>query len=349
MSVHSGSLSDELVNVDDAEAREIASGIFDLDGSVVRFATEKDDTFRVDVRDGSRFILKIAHPGESADELSFQTGLLQHVAAEAPDLPVPRSFPDRQGCHIPSVTTRGGDVRRARLLSFMPGQPLSRTGASPEGRQKIGALLAALRFATAGFSHPADSRPLAWNVQNFVALEPLIRHVDNPWHRTQLNLALRRFEVIEPVLGSLRRQVLHNDFNTDNIVVDPDSQNFVTGIIDFGDAVRTAVAIDVSTAMMNQFPRTPQSPSSDIFADAYDVLRGYLEVADLTAEELALIPHLAMARVATRALLTTWRARLFPQNSAYILRNTEPGWGQLDWFMSRTPDQISRLLQSFAA
>jgi len=70
-------------------------------------------------------------------------------------------------------------------------------------------------------------------------------------------------------------------------------------------------------------------------------LRGYLRVADLTDEELSLLPHLVMARVVARALLTIWRARLFPDNAPYIMRNTDQGWQQLAWFMARSMDRIS--------
>ena len=45
---------------------------------------------------------------------------------------------------------------------------------------------------------------------------------------------------------------VHNDFSKSNIVVDHHSADFVTGIIDFGDAVKAAIAIDVATALLNQ-------------------------------------------------------------------------------------------------
>jgi Ser/Thr protein kinase RdoA (MazF antagonist) len=109
--------------------------------------------------------------------------------------------------------------------------------------------------------------------------------------------------------------------------------------------VRTAVAIDVSTALLNQLPRNAaEVPVEDLFADAGDVLGGYLSVAELTKAELQLITHLVMGRVLGRALITLWRAKLFPENSAYIIRNTEQGWAQLDWFLGRSVDELSSTL-----
>jgi Ser/Thr protein kinase RdoA (MazF antagonist) len=121
-------------------------------------------------------------------------------------------------------------------------------------------------------------------------------------------------------------------------VVNHASPDFVAGVIDFGDAVRTAIAIDVSTALLNQLPAPARE---DLFLEGRDILRGYLRHADLLENELALMPHLVMARVIARALLTIWRAGMFPENRTYIMRNTEQGWSQLDWFLSRSVDQIS--------
>ena len=341
-------LSAPYVNVTDEEAVRIARTHYDLDGSVVRFATEKDDTFRFEARDGNQFVLKIANPSEDQLELDFQVQLMRHVARVAPDLPVPRVCADTTGRTLFKVKTDSGSERFVRLMSYMAGTPLDRTTSSAIERERIGELLAQLRLATAGFAHAADSRILAWDVTHLLHLRHLLAYVEVPAHHAAAAACIERFETIAPALMECRTQVLHNDFNTSNIVVDHGAPGFVTGIIDFGDAVRTAIAVDVSTALMNQLPRNPPDDLSvDIFQPARDVVRGYLRHADLTDHELKLIPHLAMGRVVTRALLTTWRAQLFPENSAYILRHTPPGWLHLNWFLARSSEEISGLLSDF--
>ena len=119
----------------------------------------------------------------------------------------------------------------------------------------------------------------------------------------------------------------------------------ITGIIDFGDATRTAVAIDVATALLNQLPRDAEPVlRGDIFAAARDVLDGYRSRAELTPAELRLIPHLVMARVVARALISTHRAAQFPANAPYLLRNPEPGWAQRDWFLDHSEAEVSECL-----
>ncbi|MBD9467196.1 phosphotransferase [Pseudomonas sp. Pdm06] len=330
------------------EGGRILRDRFGVEADLTRFATEKDDTFRCDSSDGQSYVLKIANPQEAPLELSLQIEVMRHIELKAPQLPIPRVYQSLDGEYLARIETSHGETRQVRLMSFLPGTPLDKTSVDLRGRERIGELLARLRLATADFSHPGESRKVCWDVQNLRTLEPLLKCVPEPMRRQQLERALERFADVEGLIAGCRKQVLHNDFNTSNIVVDAHNPQVVSGVIDFGDAVKTAIAIDVSTAMMNQLGAGGGGSEVDIFAPAKDVLRGYLRVADLTPEELSLIPHLTMARLITRALITTWRSQLFPQNSAYILRNAAPGWGQLGWMLNRSTSQMSELLMSFA-
>jgi Ser/Thr protein kinase RdoA (MazF antagonist) len=190
---------------------------------------------------------------------------------------------------------------------------------------------------------------LAWDVQHLLRLRPLLGTIADPGHRELLDAGLARFDSIAGLVPTLRRQVLHNDFSKSNIIVDHAAARFVQGIIDFGDAVHTAVAIDVATALLNQLPRqVSPDPYADLFADGRDVLRGYQSVADLTDTELATIPYLVLGRIIARALITSYRAALLPSNAAYILRNTVPGWGQLRWFGDQPDERLTGLLSNNA-
>ena len=342
------------------QAEDLARDRFGLAATATRLATEKDDTFRLEAEvtgpaDGRpapgagaarRWILKVAHPAEPAAEIDFQTALLAHVARAGPALPVPRVVPDLRGQSWSTVTDAAGQRRAVRLMTWCPGVPLDQIPSRPAQRRATGELLARLRHATAAFAHPADSPVVAWDVQHLPALRPLLASIPDSGRRAQLARGLDRFALIEDQVAGLRRQVLHNDFNKSNLLAEPGRPDVLTGVIDFGDATRTAIAIDVATALLNQLPRVtgPARLTGDIFEDGRDVLQGYLSRADLTPAELRLIPHLVMARVVTRALISTHRAAQFPGNAAYLLRNTEPGWAQLDWFLAHSMAEVSECL-----
>lgn len=334
-------LADSYTPMQEREALALLSQHYGITGTLKRFATEKDDTFRVRTDTGQTYVLKIANPGESFGEIDFQHSILRAVAVNDPALPVPRVIANLDGADLFEVTDSTGARRYVRLLTFLDGTPLDQTDAAPAQRREIGKILARLRLATATVSHPSQDRMLAWDVQHLATLKPLLDEISDPEKRQALAAGMERFTELTPRLVKCRQQVLHNDFSCSNIVVDHQATGFVTGIIDFGDSVKTAIAIDVSTALLNQLPR---EPNDDMFAAGCDVLEGYLDVADLTEDELRLIPHLVMARVVARALITLWRARMFPENQIYILRNTEQGWHQLAWFLDQSMNQVSATL-----
>lgn len=339
------SLSIGFTRLSEADAVRLTQQIYGISGHATRFATEKDDTFRIDAADGARYVLKVSNPGEPLDELDLQVAVMRHVAQVAPDLPVPRVVRSIDGQFVVSIVPAAQERRTARLYTYLEGVPLDAVRTSARHRYEIGEMLARLRLATASFTHPHEHRVLAWDVKHMASLSGLREHIADPSHRSLIEQAFVRFAAIAPALARCPTQVVHNDFNRSNIVASLDGPNFVSGIIDFGDTVHTAIAIDVATAVMNQFPPDFDANSGDdLFDEPRDLLRGYVAHATLSDEELRLIPHLAMARVAARALLTSWRAKLFPENEAYILRFTRAGWEHLRWFMQHDHDTVSNAL-----
>jgi len=318
-----------------------------LPGHATRLATEKDDTFAVHAGDHCAYILKVTNPAEDPLEVDLEIQLIRHVAQAGSAVRVPQLFDALDGQLLIALQDAAGQPRQARLMSFIAGTPLDSTSSSPAEREAVGRTLGTLRHLTGTFSHPAQHRVLAWDVQHLPRLRPLAETIADPGHRDLLEAGLARFNLIAGIVPTLRRQVLHNDFSKSNIIVDHAGARFVQGIIDFGDAVHTAVAIDVATALLNQLPRqVPADPDVDLFADGRDLLRGYLGVADLTDTELATIPYLVLGRVIARALITSYRAALLPSNVAYVLRNTPPGWGQLRWFRDQPDDRLTALLSN---
>lgn len=331
----------------EGEAEHLVARHWGLRGHATRLATEKDDTFAVRSADHRAYVLKVSNPAEDPREVDFEIQLMRHVARAGSAVPVPQLFDALDGQPLITLRDTAGQSRQARLMSFIAGTPLDSTGSSPAERAAVGRTLARLRHLTSSFSHPGQHRLLAWDIQHLPRLRPLLETIADAGQRDLLEAGLARFDSVAGLVPALRRQVLHNDFSKSNIIVDHAAPRFVQGIIDFGDSVHTAVAIDVATALLNQLPRqVPPDRDADLFADGRDLLRGYLSVADLTGTELATIPYLVLGRVIARALITSYRAALLPSNAAYILRNTQPSWDQLRWFRDQPDDRLAALLSN---
>jgi Ser/Thr protein kinase RdoA (MazF antagonist) len=121
--------------------------------------------------------------------------------------------------------------------------------------------------------------------------------------------------VAAPRLPDCRWQVVHNDLNPHNVLAAPDDPDRIAGILDFGDMVETPLVCDLAVAASYQID--PARP----LASLTGLVTAYEGVLPLTATERALVPVLTATRMLTTLALASWRASLYPDNAAYILRN----------------------------
>ena len=155
---------------------------------------------------------------------------------------------------------------------------------------------------------------------------------------------LDRFdEIVRPRLPHLRRQAIHNDFASDNVLVD-DEGAAIVGIVDFGDMCFSALANDVAVAAAYQL-----DDSDDPLAGAIDVIAGYHEVLPLTAEERHLLGDLIRTRMVLRVIIPEWRGARFPDNRDYVLRNIELCWSQLRRVVDGPLDELESRLERACA
>ncbi|MEO6821071.1 MAG: phosphotransferase [Candidatus Nanopelagicales bacterium] len=275
-----------------------------------RFESERDDTVLVEATD-ARFVLKVANPHEDPAVIDMQTRAALHAATTDPALPLARIVPTLDGSLTATTHTDEGP-RIARLMTYLSGRGLDYPTTSPAQRRSCGQAVARLSLSLLDFTHPASTRRLSWDLQRLGSLRPLLAYVKDAGTRQDVLAVLDTFDSrVAPVFPGLRSQVLHNDFNPGNVLVDAVSNRYVTGILDFGEAVSTAVVTEVAVAM-SYAAYDPDQPWS---APA-DVLAGFQSVRALTEEELALVPDLVRCRLAQRVLLNSWMSTTLPANAA---------------------------------
>ncbi|OYX42825.1 MAG: aminotransferase [Rhodobacterales bacterium 32-67-9] len=280
-------------------------------GTLDPLTSERDQNFRLTTPEGERFVVKIANAAEPAEVTNFQTEALQHVARRAPGLPVPRVMPARDGrVEIPLAS---GSI--LRLLTWLDGTPLHAVAGTPALRRAVGVTAARLTWALEGFAHPAEDHELIWDIRNAATLRPLLPSVTDPDLHALCARALDRFDAeIAPALQALPWQVVHADFNPHNLLTGPGAAG-ITGILDFGDMVRTPRICDLAVAA------SYQADPSDPLGTLGEVIAGWHSVLPLLPGEAALILDLVAMRMVTTAVLSNWRAARQPENAAYFLRN----------------------------
>jgi hydroxylysine kinase len=309
-----------------AQAVEIAAGSFGIKCKAEILTSERDQNFLLVTPTGIEYVLKVSNPAEDIDITDFQTQALLHVAATDPTVPIQRVVLAPDGGASIRVNAAGIE-QTVRLMTFIKGVSSHAAPRTSAQRRRIGQILANLGLALRDFTHPAASRSLLWDIKHASNLRNLLPHIPTAGRRRLVAQVLDNFDSkVKSQLLRLRTQIIHNDFNAYNILVDPDCPDLVTAILDFGDMVDTALIVDVAVGAAYQF-----GAAGDRLQPAAEVVSAFHEVRPLLAEEIHILPDLISTRFAVAVLITEWRAALYPENRAYILKNTAHCWAGLEY------------------
>jgi 4-aminobutyrate aminotransferase-like enzyme/Ser/Thr protein kinase RdoA (MazF antagonist) len=307
------------------EAAQIAADLFGLHGAASALGSERDQAFLLE--DGRRgAVLKISNRREDEAVLDLEEAAIAHVAAVDPDLPVAR----------PLAARAAFDGHQVRLFERRHGHK-----AGPElddaTVREIAAVHARLCLALRSFFHPAAGRELLWNLGAAPRLRPLLEEIADPARQALVARALDRYEErVLPEWPRLRAQVVHGDFNLDNLLLD--RRGRVTGILDFGDCCHTALAADVAVALASLLRGRP---AEDVFRVARIALDGFASRLPLEPLELELLGDLVAARLAAIVAISAWRSRRFPDNAAYIEAWDDDSWLLLKLLDELGPDEVA--------
>jgi Ser/Thr protein kinase RdoA (MazF antagonist) len=334
------------VPVTATQAAEAVRATFGLSGELERLPGEADHNFSLRAADGRRYVVKVAHLRAEPSVISAQVRILMHIESVAPGLPVQRVVPSVDG--QPWVTVASGPLRGRimHVTTYLDGQLLRSVPTSPALRRGLGATLAALGRALRDFDDPLASRPLLWDLAQLPQLRSLVAELPPGEATDRLGQQLARFTAeVAPRLARQRTQLVHNDFSPDNVLIGPEASagpdvgpdaSAVCGIIDFGDVTVTALVNDVAIAAAYQLGAGP-----GFLESAVDLISGYHATTPLTADELDLLPDLMLARILARIVISEWRAARFPENRAYILRNTPRAWDHLGRLLAIPADELT--------
>lgn len=300
------SLTSAKPDFSEPQAADAALRHYGLSGHLALLTSERDVNYRLTTAQGS-YVVKLGNPAEPADVTDFQTKALQHL--EPAGLPVPRVIRSLDGAS--AVVTDKGTLR---VLSWLDGVLMPQAAGSAALRRSMGALNARLTLGLQGFSHPAADHILQWDLKQAARLRPLLGDLDAAMRPLAESLLTRFEQHIAPALPALRWQVVHNDLNPHNILVSPDHSH-VSGILDFGDMVRTPLVCDLAVTASYQID--PDRALDSLI----DFVTSFHATLPLTGPEVELILDLVEIRWLTTLCITAHRAARYPENAAYILRN----------------------------
>ena len=299
-----------------SDAIRIATVHYGIDSRVRLLVSERDQNFLLDTVDGKRFTLKISNHAEQEEVIDFQNRALRHVAQRDVSYPLPRVIPNLDG-QLHCTVEAGGKTHFVRVLSWLEGEVLGKATTDAGLANRMGRLLARLGLALEGFDHPGSNPPSLWDMKRASGLRELLVHIQDPELRLLMGQALDRFDTrVKPVLDTLRAQVIHSDMNPDNLLMDKTQAGRITGIIDFGDMVKSPLIIDLAVAAAYQL-----GDGEDPLGCVLPMVAGYHSVRPLQAPETEILMDLIRTRLITSLLIASYRVTLFPENREYLLRS----------------------------
>lgn len=301
----------------DSEIRQLLQEHYGLAGELESLVSERDQNLRLRCDDGRRFILKIANAAEDPVATDFQIQALVHLEAyqathECP-INVPQILRTLDGRTSLPVTSDGAQ-HVARVVNFVAGVPLGNRPASLVLCRRLGVYLAYLGRALHGFTHPGSDHGLLWDMQQALALRRILEHVPDEELRRGIAQVLDDFETFAvPRFDEVRSQVIHSDFNPDNVLIDANDNESVAGVIDFGDMLKAPLVIDVGigASYLRALEGNP-------LAGIAEFLSGYHSITPLELIEIDLLFDLIKTRLAASVAILSWRATLRGPDDPYL-------------------------------
>ncbi|MDC8002892.1 aminotransferase class III-fold pyridoxal phosphate-dependent enzyme [Aureisphaera galaxeae] len=331
----------QALKISPTQAEGILLSLYGLSGSAKPLPGERDFNFRIRTEEGPGYILKVSRPEEDLELLDFQQQLLLHLENQSSNLVAPRVIKDKENRIIASYHDDQGNLRYVRLLSWIEGRLWS--GVNPHLdslRQELGALCGKLTTTLSGFDHSMGQRDFEWDVAQSLWTKDHLA-LFGPTEREIVSFFQERFESTYPDYENLRKGIVHNDANDNNVVVSEDLLNpQVIAAIDYGDAIHTQTINDLAIACAYGIMGT-----NNPLEAALSIVSGYHSEFPLQEKELKFLYDCIAMRLIISVTKSAMNKVTEPDNE-YLLVSEKPAWDVLKKWHETHPDFAHQTFRS---
>jgi 4-aminobutyrate aminotransferase-like enzyme/Ser/Thr protein kinase RdoA (MazF antagonist) len=306
---------------------------YQLSGTLTQLVGDEDLNYRCQNPKES-LTVKIS-PSKQAEDFEFETALLEYLELHnTSSLTLPTRVLNKQKQWVTTVSFNSKSMTM-RLLNWVDGELWS--GFSPHADTlllSLGQQAGRLDVALQGFDHHQAHRDFDWDLAQCLWVK---QHLDLFTSSQQQTLGhfIALFEQQQAHYDQLRKQVIHNDLNDNNVLLKTvGTLTEVNGFIDFGDAINTQlineVAIACAYAIMGK---------NDPLSAAKLVVNGFHETMPLMPEELSQLYHLIGMRLVVSVTQSAIARAQHPEN-AYKTISEQPAWDLLEKWQQLNPDFV---------
>ena len=324
----------------ETDAQRLAQALYGISGQIRELVSYADRNFHIKTDSGDEYVLKIANPQETLDNLDLQNKAMQHLYQHHSEKLYPRVCKAQSGEYITSTNDKNRIDYLVRLLTYLPGKPYADAKShSPELLHELGMFLGQMDNTLTTFVHPNKHTDFDWHISSSVdVVNKYSGHITDSNKRTLVENHLEQYKTrILPIIDQLPVSFIHSDTNDYNILVANDN---VTGLIDFGDVnygpTSTELGITLAYLMLgNEHPLHAAIP----------IIRGYQQQHPLTDLELEAIYYFAIIRLCVSVCMSTYNQALDPEN-IYISIGAQPAWELLQYFAQIDTQYVCDLFYS---
>ena len=298
--------------------KEIVKENYQISVNVKSLNGYDDQNFLLKDKNSNKYILKVSTDEHGLGFLDAQIKIINHLSKSD----ISEKFQHYLENQVHQELTHyvhDGKKYYIRVLTFLEGDFWGDCKNLQENTFiDLGSVLGKMDNALKDFSHTAMHRRYMWDISNAADANAKLQFIKSHEQRRVAAYFLLQFETEAlPVLASLRHAYIHSDANDYNILI---KENRVSGIIDFGDSVYTALinnlAIACTYAILN---------NADPLKAATLIVTGYHKSYPLQEKEVELLYYLIAARLCISLTQSAWNASLNKYNEHHFLTE-KPGW-----------------------
>jgi len=284
---------------------------YKIRSKAVQLDGEKDDNFKLVAKNKSYFF-KIYPVNTKKDFVKFQTNILY-------------SLKKNNNTSVNTVTINGrlfgsfvdenNNLRFFRANSWIEGRLWSKVNPINKSlRLELGKVSAEILNGLKSVKKVYSRKNFHWDLQNFLWTEQYIDLLELSQKRVVKKL-IAKFKKVEKKYKKLRKSIIHNDVNDNNIIVSENLKNpTISGIIDFGDCIYSQLINEVAILCTYSI-----IGSENPLISACDVLEGFNNNIKLKEKEIDFLYDLILMRITVSIVKSKLNERLNRENKYLVI------------------------------
>ena len=296
---------------------KLVNSKYGIKAKAIQIEGETDDNFKMSNDDNS-FFFKIYPAKTKIEFVQFQTKILKNLEC---NINTARNVVDKKNNFFSHFIDEGNDVRYVRMNTWIHGRlwssinPLRSTI-----REQLGFKSATLLKDLQREKLTYERKDFHWDLANFEWIKSYYKKIGlNKKYLLTIKQLLDNFKKNRKKYDKLRKWLIHNDLNDNNIVVSNDLKNpKIKGFIDFGDSIKSQLINELSVTCTYGIVK-----SLNPLKSACEIIKGFHSVINIHKEEIDFLYDLILMRICVSVVKSCLNKKLNSENKYLQISNND--------------------------